>query len=98
MSDDDWEYGEPSAPPAPPTERDGLKVGDDVMLVGMQGQRWPAVVEEFTHLECDLVVRWTGVRPSLNERNTVCRKHLREIAALPLDALLVADTPEQEQR
>lgn len=79
---DEYEYGGPAynAPP-PPSERDGLRVGDSVVVVGYQGQRWPGVIECFTHLTCDLVLRWTGASPSLADRNTICRKHVREIRA-----------------
>ena len=55
-----------------PTEVDGIKVGDTVMV----GNRWPATVLGFlvSH-PCDLIVRWTGKRPSLDDENTICRRH-----------------------
>lgn len=83
MSDDDFEPGWPPAPPDPPTERDGLRVGDEVILIGMPGQQWPVRIVGFTWLPCDLVVEWKGMRPSLNERSTICRKHVREIRLVP---------------
>lgn len=60
------------SPEVEPTEVDGIKVGDDVLV----GNRWPATVLGFlsTH-RCDLIVRWTGKRPSLDKENTICRRH-----------------------
>lgn len=68
----------------PPTERDGLRVGDRVLLVPMNHLGpWPARIVGFQATsECCMVVEWTGVSPSLAERNTVCRKHLAEVRPL----------------
>lgn len=66
-------------PPPPLTERDGLTVGDSVTLVAHHGAEWPAQVVGFTSLDCDVVVEWTGVSPSLDKRSTICRKQLREV-------------------
>jgi hypothetical protein len=76
---DDWEPGWPPSPPPPPTERGGIKVGDRVVIVGIQGQEWPADVIGFNSLPDDVVVRWTGVHPGLDRESTICRSHVREV-------------------
>ena len=63
----------------PILERDGIKVGDRVVLIGHIDREWPAEVIGFTSLPCDVVVRWTGIRPSLDDESTVCRKQLQEV-------------------
>ena len=64
----------------PPTEREGIKVGDKVTLVAFHGARYPVEVVGFTTLDCDMVVRWLGLAPFTgSDVNTVCRKHLATV-------------------
>lgn len=66
----------------PPTERDGLHVGDDVLLVPHAGRGgpWPARIIGFTALPDDIVVEWTGLRPFTGSgQNTISRSHVAEV-------------------
>lgn len=59
----------------PPTERDGLRVGDEVSMTSRDGRGpWPVRIVSFDASDCCVVVEWLGRSPSLNRRNTVCRK------------------------
>lgn len=81
LYDDDWFW---PAPPAPPTEREGIHVGDEVTLVTHGGAEYPVCVIAFTAaLDCDMVVEWFGKRPlsglSTGNRNTVCLREFRDV-------------------
>lgn len=58
----------------PITERDGLSVGDKVLLNG----RWPAEIIGFNSLPDDVAVRWTGLRPlaALGGDSTIDRRRV----------------------
>ena len=71
--------------PPPLTERDGLRVGDAVILTSLYGAEWPAVIEGFNSLPNDIVVCWTGKRPSLDDRSTISRSHLQSIRRVDAD-------------
>lgn len=79
----DWEPGFPSHRPVPPDERDGIHVGDQVVLIPHHGAEWPVEVMGFTNLRCDMVVRWLGPRPlsatTLLGISTVCRAQLADV-------------------
>lgn len=84
----DYEPGFPShRAPSPPDERDGIHVGDHVVLVPHHGAEWPVEVMGFTIIDCDMVVRWLGLRPlaatTVLGISTICRDQLREIRRLP---------------
>jgi len=56
-------------------------VGQKLILVNHHGAEYPVEVVGFTSLPDDLVVRWLGLRPSLNEINTICLNHVKEVRA-----------------
>lgn len=70
------------APAEPPTERDGLAVGDRVLV-----NRQPCEVMRFTSLACDVVVRYLpGSKRSLTVAmndglGTVCRRQAEVVKA-----------------
>lgn len=53
-------------------------VGSRLLLNG----RWPVEVTGHTSLPDDLVVRWLGMAPSLDDVNTICLRHLTSIETL----------------
>jgi hypothetical protein len=80
--EDDWSW--PPAPPEPPTEREGLRVGDEVTLVTYSGAQYPVRVIAFTAvMPCNMVVEWLGLRPlsglTADNRNTICLRDIREV-------------------
>lgn len=82
--DEDETYGLLPAPPPPPTERDGIRVGDQITLVTHTGAQYPVrVLRFFAALSCCMVVEWLGLRPLTalhpSGQTTVCRGDLREI-------------------
>lgn len=79
MTDDEWGDYWPPEPPAPPTERDGIKVGDKIIITGLSGTEWSAEVIGFNSLENDIVVRWMDVHPGLDQENTISRSHVKAV-------------------
>lgn len=71
-----------SCSPEPPSERDGLAVGDRVLVNGQ-----PCKVVRFTELPCDVVVRYLpGSKRSLTVAmndgiGTVCRRQAEVVKA-----------------